>query len=79
MVFHFKNQTDNTVMATIDTLDSGGVGLPLNNVRQTGQKVEVGIRIAHAAFEGVLNPEGTELTGLFAHGENRIPLTLRKR
>jgi hypothetical protein len=79
MVFHFKNQVDKTVKATIDTPDSGGVGLPLNNVRQTGQKVEVGIRIAHAAFEGMLNPEGTELTGLFAHGENRIPLTLRKR
>jgi hypothetical protein len=79
MVFHFKNQMDKTVKATIDTPDSGGVGLPLNNVRQTGQKVEVGIRIAHAAFEGVLNPEGTELTGLFTHGENRIQLTLRKR
>jgi hypothetical protein len=79
MVFHFKNQTDKTVAATIDTPDSGGFGLPLNNVRQTGQKVEVGIRIAHAAFEGVLNAEGTELTGMFTHGEARIPLVLRKR
>jgi hypothetical protein len=79
MIFHFRNQTDRTVTATVDTPDSGGVGLPLNNVRQTGQKVEVGMRIAHAAYEGVLNPEGTELTGLFTHGENRIPLTLRKR
>lgn len=79
MVFHSKNQTDKTVTATIDTPDSGGLGLPLNNVRQTGQKVELGIRTAHAALEGMLNPEGTELTGLFAHGENRIPLTLRKR
>jgi hypothetical protein len=79
MVFHFKNQTDRTVMATIDTPDSGGIGLPLNNVSQTGQKVEVGIRIAHATFEGVLNPDGTELKGLFTHGETRIPLTLRKR
>jgi hypothetical protein len=79
MIFHFKNQADNTVTATIDTPDSDGFGLPLNNVRQAGQKVEVGIRIAHATFEGVLNPEGTELTGLFTHGENGIPLTLRKR
>lgn len=79
MIFHFKNHADKTVTATIDTPDSGGFGLPLNNVRQTGRKVEVGIRIAHATFEGVLNPEGTELTGLFTHGENRIPLTLRKK
>ena len=79
MIFHFNNQADETVTATIDTPDTGGVGLPLNNVRQTGQKVEVGIKIAHAAFEGVLNPEGTQLTGMFTHGENRTPLTLRKR
>ncbi len=79
IIFHFRNQMDKTVVATIDTPDSGGIGLPLNNVKQTGQKVEVGIRIAHAAFEGTLNPQGTELAGQFKHEQNGLPLTLRKR
>lgn len=79
MVFHFRNQADRTVAATIDTPESGGFGLPLNNVKQTGNRVEFGIRIAHAAFQGTLSPDGTELAGQFTHDESRLPLTLRKR
>jgi hypothetical protein len=79
ILFHFRNQADGTVAATIDTPDSGAQGLPLNNVKQTGRKVEVGIRIAHATFQGTVNPEGTELAGQFAHEQNGVPLTLRKR
>ncbi len=79
ILFHFKNQADGTVAATVDTPDSGGIGLPLNNVRQTDRKVEVGMRIAHATFQGTLNAEGTELAGQFAHEQNSFPLTLRKR
>ena len=79
IIFHFKNQADGTVLATVDTPDSGATGLPMNNVKQTGRKVEVGVRIAHATFQGTLSPEGTELAGQFAHEQNSFPLTLRKR
>ena len=79
ILFHFKNQADGTVAATVDTPDSGAIGLPLNNVKQTGRKVEAGMRVAHATFQGMLNPEGTELAGQFAHEQNSVPLTLRKR
>jgi hypothetical protein len=79
MIFHFRNQTDKTVAATIDTPDSGAMGLPLDHVRQTGQKVEFGIKIAHGAFQGALNPEGAELAGQFTHEQGSMPLTLRKK
>lgn len=79
ILFHFKNQADGTVVATVDTPDSGAIGLPLNNVKQADRKVEVGMRIAHATFQGTLNPEGTELAGKFGHEQNSVPLTLRKR
>jgi len=79
ILFHFKNQADGTVAATIDTPDTGAIGVPLNNVKQTGRKVEVGIKVAHATFQGTLNAESTELAGQFAHEQNGVPLTLRKR
>ncbi len=82
MVFHLKNQPDNTVKATFST-GGGPDVLPLNDVKQTGQKVEFGIKIAHARFEGTLNQEGTELAGQLIHGEGEgehvSPLTLRKK
>lgn len=77
MVFHFKNQPDQTVKTTFDTPTA--TDLPLNDVKQTGQKVEFGMRIAHGAFQGTLNQEGTELAGQFTHEANRTPLTLRKK
>ena len=77
MVFHFKDQPDQTVTATFDTPTA--TNLPLNDVKQTGQKVEFGMRIAHGAFQGTLNKEGTELAGQFTHEANRTRLTLRKK
>jgi hypothetical protein len=92
IVFHFKNQPDKTVAATMETPDSvpvgappseakqtGPKGVPLNDVKQTGQNVEFGIKVAHASFRGTLNQEGTELAGQFSHEENSAPLTLRKK
>ena len=77
LVIHFKNQPDKTVAATIDS--SNAVGLPLNDVKQTGQKVEFGIKIARGSFQGSLNKEGTELAGQFTHDADSLPLTLRKK
>ena len=77
MVFHFKNQPDKTVKATFDP--GNATGLPLNDVKQTGKKVEFGMRIAHGTFQGTLNKEGTELAGQFTHEANSVPLTLRKK
>lgn len=79
IAFHFRNQPDNTVFATIDTPDTNAIGLPLNNVKQTGRKIEFGIRVAHASYQGTLNQEGTEIIGEFGHEENRMPLILRKK
>src|SRR5664279_3660158 len=39
LTFHFKNKPDNTVKATMDSgLSANMVAMPLNNVKQAGQK-----------------------------------------
>jgi len=77
MAVHFKNQADKTVVATIDM--QGSTGLPINDVKQAGQKVEFALRIAHGAFQGTMNKEGTEIVGQLSHEENGMPVTLRKK
>ena len=79
LAVHFKNQADKTVAATIDILNRGTMGMPINDVRQTGQKVEFGLKIAQSSFQGTLNKEGTELTGQWIHEADSLPLTLRKK
>ena len=79
LVLHFKNQPDKTVAATMDSPGRNAMAMPLNNVKQTGQKVEFGLKIAQSAFQGALNPEGTELAGQFTNEQGSMPLTLRKK
>jgi hypothetical protein len=79
LVFHFKNQPDKTVAATMDNPERNFMAMPLNNVKQTGQKVEFGLKIAGASFQGSLNKEGAELAGEFIHDAGSMPLTLRKK
>jgi hypothetical protein len=79
LVFHFKNLPDKTVAATMDNPERNFMAMPLNNVKQTGQKVEFGLKIAGASFQGSLNKEGAELAGEFIHDAGSMPLTLRKK
>ena len=79
LAVHFKNQPDKTVAATIDTSRQGATGLPLADVKQTGQKVEFTIEMAQSRFQGTLNKDGTELTGQWTHDADSLPLTLRKK
>jgi len=55
------------------------MAMPLNNVKQTGQKVEFGLKIAESTFQGSLNKESTELAGQLIHEAGSMPLTLRKK
>jgi hypothetical protein len=79
LVFHFKNQPDKTVAATMDNPERNFMAMPLNNVKQTGQKVEFGLKIAESTFQGSLNKESTELAGQLIHEAGSMPLTLRKK
>jgi hypothetical protein len=79
LVFHFKNRPDKTVAASIDSPARNAMGLPLDHVRQTGEKVEFGVKIAQSTFRGALNKEGTELAGQLVHEAESMPLTLRKK
>ncbi len=79
IALHFRNQADNTVAATFVNLDTGDKAVPLNDVRQAGQKVAFGLKVAHGSFEGTLSGDGTELVGQLTHEQQSMPVTLRRK
>jgi len=79
LTLHFKNQPDNTVLATIDVPARNAIEMPINDVKQTGDKVEFGLKIAHASFQGTLNQERTELTGQLTHEDQPMHVTFKKK
>jgi hypothetical protein len=76
---HFKNQPDNTVIATIDIPARNAIGMPINDVKQTGDRVEFGLKIAHSSFQGTLHKDRGELTGKLGHDEQAMQVTLKKK
>jgi len=77
VTIHFKNQPDGTVSATIDIPATNSTGMPINDVKQSADKVEFGLKIAHGAFQGTL--KGTELTGELGHDGQSMALALKKK
>jgi hypothetical protein len=76
---HFKNQPDNTVRATIDIPATNAMGMPLNNVKQTGDKVEFVIANT-SPFQGSMNKEHTELTGQqLGYDKQAMAVALKKK
>lgn len=79
MIFHFKNQPDRTVSATMDSPARNAMAIPLNDVKQSGRNVEFGMKVANASFQGTLNQEGTELAGKFIHDGAGTAMTLKRK
>jgi hypothetical protein len=76
---HFKNQADNTVLATIDIPAQNAKGMPIDNVKQTGDQVEFGLKIAHGSFQGTLDKEHGKLTGELHHEDQVMQVALTKK
>jgi hypothetical protein len=76
---HFKNQPDHTVRATIDIPMQNAVGMPLDNVKQSGEKLEFGLKIARASFRGTLDKERGELKGQFGQADQQMDVLLKKK
>jgi len=78
IIFHFQNQPDKTVKATVDSPDQNAMGLPLSGIVQKGNAIELLFKIAGGAYKGTLNAEGTELSGEWTQGGGSLPLKLKK-
>jgi len=81
LAFHFKNQPDQTVEATIDRPSQGVQGFPLKDVAQKGAVVEFAVQAVGGSYKGTLNKEGIQITGEWTQrqGAAPLPLNLKKK
>jgi pimeloyl-ACP methyl ester carboxylesterase len=57
--------------STLESLDQNITGIPVRQTLLKDNLVSLDIAAAGARFQGVLNPEGTEITGTFTQGAAR--------
>jgi hypothetical protein len=78
LVVHFKNQPDKTVKASLDSLDQNSSDLPLTDIVQSGASVEFQLRLVNGSYKGIMNKEGTQISGDWSQSGGVLPLILKK-
>src|SRR5215213_359818 len=68
---------DNSMHASLDSIDQGASGLPVDSIVQTGSAVRAEMKGLGAVFEGRLNDAGTEIAGSWVQGGNTFPLVFK--
>lgn len=66
-----------TYSGTFNSLDQGAT-IPIDTFTLDGDKVRFEMKQVGVVYEGVLNPDRTELTGTFAQGGQSFPLTFKR-
>ena len=82
VVFHLKPGSDG-LTGTMDSPDQGATGIPVSKVLVDGDTVRIGVRAIGGRFAGVVQPSAdatvaTTISGQWAQGPARVPLTLRR-
>jgi pimeloyl-ACP methyl ester carboxylesterase len=75
LAFHVDQQPDGSLHATLDSLDQGASGIPVDRATLTGSTVRFELTRLNATFEGKL--EGDALVGTFTQGRP-LPLALSR-
>jgi pimeloyl-ACP methyl ester carboxylesterase len=75
LAFHVDKQPDGSLRATLDSLDQGATGIPVDRTVVTGQAVRFEMTKLGATFEGKL--DGDTLVGTFTQGKP-LPLALSR-
>jgi pimeloyl-ACP methyl ester carboxylesterase len=78
LAFHITRGSDGALSATLDSIDQGAKGIPVDSVVEQGGKVRIELKRIGAAFEGTLDPAKTRIDGAWSQGGASLPLVLTR-
>ena len=71
------NQADNSALASVVSVDDGGIELPVEVV-QKGNRLEVAIKTTGASFAVTLDSSAGELSGTYTERQFEFPISFRR-
>jgi hypothetical protein len=77
VVFHIVN-TEDGLIATLDSPDQGQSGIPTTSVTRDGPSLKIEAKALSAVFEGKIAPDLMSITGTFTQRGTATPLVLKK-
>jgi hypothetical protein len=73
LVVHITAAKDGTLTGTLDSLDQGLNGIPVNTVVLNGAKLSLTVDTVHGSYEGTVKADGSAIDGTWTQGQ---PMTL---
>lgn len=77
VVFHITN-TEDGLIATLDSPDQGAKGLPTSSVTRNGSTLKIEAKGIGGSFEGTIAPDLSSIDGKWTQAGGTLPLTLRR-
>ncbi len=73
LVLHITKAPDGALKATLDSVDQGANGIPVNTVTLKNSTLNLDVAAVHGAYEGKIAPDSKTITGTWTQG-SAIPL-----
>lgn len=77
LAVHIFN-TEDGLMATMDSLDQGAKGIPVTTVTRNGAVLKLEVKGIGGVFEGTLDKDLTTVAGTWKQGGGTLPLVLKR-
>jgi len=77
LVLHLTKSADGTFTATLDSVDQGTNGIPVNSVSLNDSKLSLGIDAVHGTYEGKVAADGKSISGTWSQG-SALPLEFKR-
>ena len=77
VVFHITN-TEDGLMATLDSPDQGAKGIPATSVKRDGASLKIEMKAIGGLFDGTINKDLTAIEGTWTQGGATMPLALKR-
>lgn len=77
IVLHLTRAPDGSFTATLDSVDQGANGIPVNSVSFHASKLSLAIDAVHGTYEGMVSADGKTISGTWSQGA-ALPLEFKR-
>jgi len=78
LVLHITKAPDNTLKATLDSIDQPGAnGIPVNSITLKDSTLNLDVEIVHGTYEGKVAADGNTISGTWTQGQ-ALPLEFKR-
>lgn len=70
LVLHVSKNAKGALQATLDSVDQGGLGIPVTSIEIKRSKLNFAVGSIRGSYEGLLSPDGKSLHGTWTQGQS---------